>query len=113
MMLQQFRVKLFQLVELREYLGTRVVGLDSGLLALIEKVSMRVSNRVFHENTFSKKEIVHTPTTPYRAYINHIQKLVFLGTDGDGFKTKTFCCIVSTVKGRGSSFEISNGKTLI
>ena len=44
MMLQQFRVKLFQLVELREYLGTRVVGLDSGLLALIEKVSMRVSN---------------------------------------------------------------------
>ena len=30
-------------------------------------------SRVFHKNTFSKKLIVHTPTTPYRAYINHMQ----------------------------------------
>ena len=35
--------------------------------------------RVHHENTFSKKLIVHTPTTSYGAYINHTQKLFFQG----------------------------------
>ena len=40
-----------------------------------KNMRMIVMVRVFHKNTFSKKEIVHTPTTPYRAYINHMQKL--------------------------------------
>ena len=35
--------------------------------------------RVFHKNTFLKEKVVHTLTTPYRAYINHIQKISFLG----------------------------------
>ena len=35
--------------------------------------------RVFHKNTFSKEKIAHTITTPYRAYINHTQKISFLG----------------------------------
>ena len=38
-----------------------------------------VQFRVFHKNTFSTKKIVHTLTTPYRAYINHTQEIVFLG----------------------------------
>ena len=39
----------------------------------------RLGTRVFHKNTFSKVTIAHTLTTPYRAYINHIQKIFFLG----------------------------------
>ena len=35
--------------------------------------------RVFHKNTFSKEKVVHTLTAPYRAYINHTQKIFFLG----------------------------------
>ena len=42
----------------------------------IEHLGMWV--RVFHKNILSKKQIVHTPTTPYRAYINHMQKLFCL-----------------------------------
>ena len=34
-----------------------------------------VSTRVFHKNTFLKEKVVHTLTTPYRAYINHTQKI--------------------------------------
>ena len=43
------------------------------------KVLWLVSNRVFHKNTFSKEKVVHTLTTPYRAYINHTQNISFLG----------------------------------
>ena len=35
--------------------------------------------RVFHKNPFIKEKFVHTLTTPYRAYINHTQKISFLG----------------------------------
>ena len=35
--------------------------------------------RVFHKNTLLKEKVVHTLTTPYRAYINHTQKISFLG----------------------------------
>ena len=43
------------------------------------KTKRTVRIRVFHKNTFSKEKIVHTLMTPYRAYINHNQKISFLG----------------------------------
>ena len=42
-------------------------------------MKMRMNIRVFHKNTFLKEKVVHTLTTPYRAYINHTQKIFFLG----------------------------------
>ena len=47
--------------------------------SFVYNVKNMVGSRVFHKNTFSKKKIVHTLTTPYRAYINHTQKIFFLG----------------------------------
>ena len=44
-----------------------------------DDVDSRLQIRVFHKNTFLKEKVVHTLTTPYRAYINHIQKISFLG----------------------------------
>ena len=38
-MLQRFRAKLFQLVKIREYLGARVVSLNSELLTLVKEIS--------------------------------------------------------------------------
>ena len=40
--------------------------------------------RVFHKNTFSKEKVDHTLTTPYRAYIDHTQKICFPRTSLKG-----------------------------
>ena len=37
--------------------------------------SLSLRSRVFQKNTFLKEKVVHTLTTPYRAYINHTQKI--------------------------------------
>ena len=43
------------------------------------QVEEQMKVRVFHKNTFLKEKVGHTLTTPYRAYINHTQKISFLG----------------------------------
>ena len=45
-----------------------------------EEEIVALDHRVFHKKkTFSRKQIVHTPTTPCRAYINHTQKFSLFG----------------------------------
>ena len=52
---------------------------DLSVSSPLYKGATKVYNRVFHKNTFSKEKIIHTLTTPYRAYINHTQKIFSLG----------------------------------
>jgi len=59
--------------------GKRLKNLCQFLNSKCSEVPLNLCTRVHHKNTFSKKQIVHTPTTPYRAYINHTQKLFFRG----------------------------------
>ena len=54
-----------------------LIAFDWSLTANNHKQSENADINVFHKNTFfnKKRKIVHTLTTPYRTYINHIQKL--------------------------------------
>ena len=56
-----------------------MINSDNELDSESEDEDERLLLRVFHKNTFFKEKVVHTLTTPYRAYINHIQKISFLG----------------------------------
>ena len=58
--------------------------ISSDRSSLCYNTAISLHSRVFHKNNISKKIIVHTLTTPYRAYINHTQKIFFSRTSLKG-----------------------------